>query len=863
MSINPEARLIHKLQPDFHLSLPQGGLDAARRQEYRQETSSDPLKKIANFHRSIEKSHLSHGLGTVAFEKIRAFYYDKYVIKPEQIPERHFDNQRRIAREQGHGDVPVNDTVRRELTRVIIKDQKVTLDDWLEYLSGPDTSSYSVGLKHWAFAGMLKLGQFDKDTNSFDKRSSGTVAPFADLDREALAHTMDYVAKALAIEEDSSVKKPNRNAALKERIEDLDDTLATALLQEKKNFGQIYALVKSKIGHIELTKDVKGQWVRFHKNSDHMVLVNSLKGKGTGWCTAAESTAQEQLSKGDFYVFYSNDSEGNPKIPRAAIRMEGPKITEVRGVAKDQNLDPYIIDVVKNKLDEFPDGKLYAKKVDDMKQLTTIDRKLEQSTDLSLEELKFLYEVDNTIDGFGYRKDPRIKELRYKRDAKVDLAKVFNCNELEIATSIYELKEGVKYFAGDLRAKNTELTALPSTLEFVCGDLDLDQSKVTELSQSLERVSGNFNVSCLTQTTLPPRLSSIGGDFNLSYSAYENLPESLNYVGGNLNLKDSSIRKIPGTLTYIGGNFDLSDTKIQEIEEGLKYVGGTVNYFVSTLFSQEQKTAELPNSLEYVGGDLKMNFSKNTRIPASLKNIGGNFLVPEDATEFPPNLCSIGGSLSLSRSKIAHIPDSLAYIGGTLNLEESNMKQFPQGLEYIGKNLILRKSPIEEISGRLKCIGGDITLEDSRVKTISAPLEQVGGVFQLDIYNQSLEAWPKSLEQVGNIKGFGYYAPLTQLPPSLKYFGSSIDTSLGYTQAKQSYYGALKSLPDSLEHVNGNLVLGENFSTLPVNLKRIGGKLAIWQSKITELPEDLIYIGNFDDHFKLKRKPNLRLVIAS
>ena len=57
----------------------------------------------------------------------------------------------------------------------------------------------------------------------------------------------------------------------------------------------------------------------------------SLEGKGTGWCTAGHSTAQTQVESGDFYVYYTNDSNGEPTQPRLAIRMDGDnRIGEVR-----------------------------------------------------------------------------------------------------------------------------------------------------------------------------------------------------------------------------------------------------------------------------------------------------------------------------------------------------------------------------------------------------------------------------------------------------------------------------------------------------------------------------------------------------
>lgn len=60
--------------------------------------------------------------------------------------------------------------------------------------------------------------------------------------------------------------------------------------------------------------------------------------------------------------------------------MQGDEIGEVRGVAPDQNLDPFIGKIVDEKLSEFPDGEKYKKRTGDMKRLTEIE---EQTTENS------------------------------------------------------------------------------------------------------------------------------------------------------------------------------------------------------------------------------------------------------------------------------------------------------------------------------------------------------------------------------------------------------------------------------------------------------------------------------------------------
>lgn len=126
--------------------------------------------------------------------------------------------------------------------------------------------------------------------------------------------------------------------------------------------------------------------------------------------------------------------------------MQGKNIAEVRGIAHEQNLDPYIGNIVDEKLVEFSDGKAYQKKSADMKKLTEIDRKNARGEKLTINDLRFLYEVDSKIKGFGYLKDPRIKEILAKRDAQSDISFIFKCSKEQISTTKNEaLVGGIKF----------------------------------------------------------------------------------------------------------------------------------------------------------------------------------------------------------------------------------------------------------------------------------------------------------------------------------------------------------------------------------------------------------------------------------
>lgn len=244
------------------------------------------------------------------------------------------------------------------------------------------------------------------------------------------------------------------------------------------------------------------------------MLADSLQGYPLEWCTRNEETADSQLKGGDFHVYYSEDSNGIPKVPRLAIRMNGHKnyneeaedrnkkeediennnqieekiyisepisgghtifdslsdeqkknlgldskeaesiyspskdsqkysitkdqfildksqtIAEIRGIESGQNIDQFIQPVLDEKLKEFgKEGKIYLKKSEDMKEMTKITEKHRNEQVLNIEDLKFVYEIDSKIEGFGFQKDPRIKQILDDRNTKEDLRAIFNVKD--------------------------------------------------------------------------------------------------------------------------------------------------------------------------------------------------------------------------------------------------------------------------------------------------------------------------------------------------------------------------------------------------------------------------------------------------
>ncbi len=397
-------------------------------------------------------------------EALKQVLHKKHLVAPDVATDVYLKRQQTIAREQGHGDVTIPTTTRRQVeqavTRIalghtttteatkdfpneqkqlveeitaLIEEQQTSLDQWVDYLASPD-ATYPDWLKYFTMRSIVSLSSYDKDEKVFPKRTAKTTNPFPDLNREALAYVLDAILQ----------KQTNTRPTKPRPLTKDDDAFETYLQGE--NFAKLYAFAIEKVtpASDDLLTVTTGTWKKYPKGSDARPLVDSLQGHGTGWCTAGESVAASQLSRGDFYVYYSHDEDKQATIPRAAIRMEDDEIAEVRGIAPNQHLDSYISPVVQKKMREFPDGAQYEKKAGDMQRLTQLEQKVKAKKPLTKDDLIFLYEIDQNIEGFGYNRDPRIQELLSKRDQVRDIEVVYGYDFVHPSKSALEFLYGLE-----------------------------------------------------------------------------------------------------------------------------------------------------------------------------------------------------------------------------------------------------------------------------------------------------------------------------------------------------------------------------------------------------------------------------------
>lgn len=460
--------------------------------------------RIINYFDRLEEVHkkVIQAKSESALKMLKQFYYDLYIIKPENIPETYFENEQRIMRERGYGDIELTKERKNILIDQIIEDQKASLEPWIEYfLFDEESESYEMWERYWVFQGLQKLGKYDKEKQKFSKRDKTTVYPFPPVERQAIFTTIHLMEEYIK----------NKKA---------EEEIKSAL--GEGNFKTLYEYSIRQImqkGEKDNPRTTEGKWIKYEQGSDYNILRNSLQGYYTGWCTAAgENFAKSQLQNGDFYVYYTLDENNEPKVPRIAIRMEGHNtIGEIRGIANDQNMEPEMMPILNEKLKEFPDRDKYYKKEYDMQRLTTIDNKVKKGFELDKDDLKFLYEIEDKIEGFGYGKDPRIEEIKSQRNLKKDFANIYNCKEEEIGTCIEDLNNSdIKVYVGNLDLRhliNAELVVFPP---IIYGHLILYSLTNAELVVFPHTINGDVNLHSLTNAKGVVFPHTINGYLDLS-----------------------------------------------------------------------------------------------------------------------------------------------------------------------------------------------------------------------------------------------------------------------------------------------------------------------------------------------------------
>ena len=642
--------------------------------------------------------------------------YALYVIKPEDVPESYFRLQQKIAREQGRGNIEMTEEEKKERVEALIADQISTLDIWLDFFSSSDSDPFPLWARYWAFRSMVKLSLYDKENRIFARRDKNTVTPFQDLNREALAYVIDLIVQKA----EGRYIPEGENRKFEKML-------------ERENFGELYAYAMEQAESVRKfdLKVTSGRWVQYHRSEDYMKLVSSLKGFGTGWCLIGSETSKSWLSEEDFHVYYSEDRNGNPVVPRLAIRMGKNRITEVRGIGYEQNIDPYMSEITEKKLQELDDGTPYLKRAKDMKRLTVIDNKMNSGVEFSREDLIFLYEIEDSIEGLGYQRDPRIEEIRNKRKdfLKQDYARIYQVSEKEVIDQLSDLTADTKVYLG------SETYVPPNTLtkeEFLnLGNIHGLNVDLTGIPQAFkdELVIWKGALEDKGENAFYPKLKHVEKSF-IARNAVNLKINSLKYVGKSL-LVSNAMELRADSLVTVGGS--LTAQSAQELclaslqTAGAIYASSASEFIADQLHTVKEELFAgkavrfKADSLKSVGGELKVQNAVEFNAD-SLKTVGKELFAPCVREFKAPSLRYAGWGIVADSARIFEA-DALEYAG---NLNVGNAEEFKADkLKRVGLNLVLGK--VKEFKAEsLRTVVGNLEVQ-SAVRFKADALLNVGG----------------------------------------------------------------------------------------------------------------------------------------
>lgn len=272
----------------------------------------DPAKRkrgVAAIERLVEKKYIikpknisdEYIKNVLLGNEAELLGYEREDTKDEQIKQAVLSSlEKKIHSTLGAYTVPAE--LRESLENMIITDQKARMKQWLEYLTGEEAGHAPAALRYWAFAEMLKQGDYDPVRGEYNKRTDATVAIFPELDQQALALVFDEVER----------RRTGKSSSLS-TDDDARQTELRVLLQGE-NFGKLYAFMQEHVRSLKLPTErlivTEGKWRVFPKGTSATELTAPLQTFQTKWCIAGEGHATSYLETGDVWIYFSKDADG-------------------------------------------------------------------------------------------------------------------------------------------------------------------------------------------------------------------------------------------------------------------------------------------------------------------------------------------------------------------------------------------------------------------------------------------------------------------------------------------------------------------------------------------------------------------------
>lgn len=342
------------------------------------QVTDNQLENINYYMKRLEKLHNMAKTNENALKHLKHYYYEKYVIKEKNI--------------------------KNKTKKDIIQKQKDTLDPLIEYFVNDD-NNYPVWAKYWAFQGLIQMFSLNNDEIHYFNRPKKSDKPFIDLNKKALSICIDNMIKYIGNKPvDNEIKQMLKNGS----------------------FIRIYTHVLDNLyKDSQKQNNISSEWVKYTQSSDLNKLEENLNEYNINWNVKEDIPSNIKPCNEDIYIYYLYDENSNIKVPKIAIKVENGLVKNIMGTGAYKETELELENILINKLKDFSNGiDTYNQITEDTKTLTTIYEKEKKNIELNSDDILFIYEVIDKISGYGDNKDPRINEIKRKRNKYKDILKI-------------------------------------------------------------------------------------------------------------------------------------------------------------------------------------------------------------------------------------------------------------------------------------------------------------------------------------------------------------------------------------------------------------------------------------------------------
>ncbi len=368
-----------------------------------------------------------------------------------------------------------------------------------------------------------------------------------------------------------------------------------------------------------LRKDTEGIWIRHKRENGYRPLWKFLKAKNTDWAIQLDAYGA-RLPHGPVYIYHTKDDKGKYTEPRILIVADTDyHIQYVLGLGLHKSIESSMALIALEKIQSFPGNKKIKRIAYDIALLAELEYKVNNDIELTKNELRFLYEIDSKIESFYHIDDPKIAELKAKRNVKKDLAYVFDCKEENIGTNITDFDTNkIIYYYGRLVWEKDFVPDTFKDLKRIIGSAYFPNLINADGLNNLQYIGNYAFFASLKSAKGLNSLKYIGEDANFSSLTSAEGLENLQNIVGEADF--SSLPKAQGlnNLRNIGKHAGFSNLISAKGLDSLQNIGG-IAYFPKLI------TSEGLENLQHIGGYADFGSLTNAEGLYNLKYIGRRF----------------------------------------------------------------------------------------------------------------------------------------------------------------------------------------------------------------------------------------------